>query len=223
MKVSLALRASIKYLLGVVIIALLIFLPAGSVGYWQGWLFMATLFVPILVAGVVMLIKSPALLESRLKAKEGQKEQDVVVKLSGLLFVAAFVVAGLNWRYAWLVLPDWIVWSAAVAFVLCYLLYAEVMRENAYLSRTIEVQDGQRVVDTGLYGVVRHPMYTATTLLFLAMPLVLASPISLLIMLLYIPIIVVRIIQEERFLRANLEGYAEYAERIRYRLIPYIW
>ena len=223
MKVSLALRASIKYLLGVVIIALLIFLPAGSVGYWQGWLFMATLFVPILVAGVVMLIKSPALLESRLKAKEGQKEQDVVVKLSGLLFVAAFVVAGLNWRYAWLVLPDWIVWSAAVAFVLCYLLYAEVMRENTYLSRTIEVQDGQRVVDTGLYGVVRHPMYTATTLLFLAMPLVLASPISLLIMLLYIPLIVVRIIHEERFLRANLEGYAEYAERIRYRLIPYIW
>ena len=223
MNVSLALRASIKYLLGVVIIALLIFLPAGSVGYWQGWLFMATLFVPILVAGVVMLFKSPALLESRLKAKEGQKEQDVVVKLSGLLFVAAFVVAGLNWRYAWLVLPDWIVWSAAVAFVLCYLLYAEVMRENAYLSRTIEVQDGQRVVDTGLYGVVRHPMYTATTLLFLAMPLVLASPISLLIMLLYIPLIVVRIIHEERFLRANLEGYAEYAERIRYRLIPYIW
>lgn len=223
MKVSLALRASIKYLLGVVIIALLIFLPAGSVDYWQGWLFMATLFVPILVAGVVMLIKSPALLESRLKAKEGQKEQDVVVKLSGLLFVAAFVVAGLNWRYAWLVLPDWIVWSAAVAFVLCYLLYAEVMRENAYLSRTIEVQDGQRVVDTGLYGVVRHPMYTATSLLFLAMPLVLASPISLLIMLLYIPLIVVRIIHEERFLRANLEGYAEYAERIRYRLIPYIW
>lgn len=223
MNVSLVLRASIKYLLGVVIIALLIFLPAGSVGYWQGWLFMATLFVPILVAGVVMLIKSPALLESRLKAKEGQKEQDVVVKLSGLLFVAAFVVAGLNWRYAWLVLPDWIVWSAAVAFVLCYLLYAEVMMENAYLSRTIEVQDGQRVVDTGLYGVVRHPMYTATTLLFLAMPLVLASPISLLIMLLYIPLIVVRIIHEERFLRANLEGYAEYAERIRYRLIPYIW
>ena len=223
MKVSLALRASIKYLLGVVIIALLIFLPAGSVDYWQGWLFMATLFVPILVAGVVMLIKSPALLESRLKAKEGQKEQDVVVKLSGLLFVAAFVVAGLNWRYAWLVLPDWIVWSAAVAFVLCYLLYAEVMRENAYLSRTIEVQDGQRVVDTGLYGVVRHPMYTATSLLFLAMPLVLASPISLLIMLLYIPLIVVRIIHEEHFLRANLEGYAEYAERIRYRLIPYIW
>lgn len=223
MKVSLALRASIKYLLGVVIIALLIFLPAGSVDYWQGWLFMATLFVPILVAGVVMLIKSPALLESRLKAKEGQKEQDVVVKLSGLLFVAAFVVAGLNWRYAWLVLPDWIVWSAAVAFVLCYLLYAEVMRENACLSRTIEVQDGQRVVDTGLYGVVRHPMYTATSLLFLAMPLVLASPISLLIMLLYIPLIVVRIIHEERFLRANLEGYAEYAERIRYRLIPYIW
>lgn len=223
MKASLALRASIKYLFGVVIIALLIFLPAGSLGYWQGWLFMATLFVPILVAGVVMLVKSPSLLESRLKAKEGQREQDVVVKLSGLLFVAAFVVAGFNWRYAWLVLPDWIVWSAAVVFILCYLLYAEVMRENAYLSRTIEVQEGQRVVDTGLYGVVRHPMYTATTLLFLAMPLVLASPISSLIMLLYIPLIVVRIIHEERYLKVNLEGYTEYTKRIRYRLIPYIW
>ena len=223
MKASLALRASIKYLFGVVIIALLIFLPAGSLGYWQGWLFMATLFVPILVAGVVMLVKSPSLLESRLKAKEGQREQDVVVKLSGLLFVAAFVVAGFNWRYAWLVLPDWIVWSAAVVFILCYLLYAEVMRENAYLSRIIEVQEGQRVVDTGLYGVVRHPMYTATTLLFLAMPLVLASPISSLIMLLYIPLIVVRIIHEERYLKVNLSGYVEYTKRIRYRLIPYIW
>ena len=136
---------------------------------------------------------------------------------------AAFVVAGFNWRYAWLVLPDWIVWSAAVVFILCYLLYAEVMRENAYLSRTIEVQEGQRVVDTGLYGVVRHPMYTATTLLFLAMPLVLASPISSLIMLLYIPLIVVRIIHEERYLKVNLEGYTEYTKRIRYRLIPYIW
>lgn len=223
MKVSLALRASTKYMFGVVIVAILIFLPAGSLCYWQGWLFMATLFVPILLAGVVMIVKSPALLESRLKAKEEHREQDVVVKLSGLLFIAAFVVAGFNWRYAWLVLPDWIVWSAAVVFILCYLLYAEVMRENAYLSRTIEVQEGQRVVDTGLYGVVRHPMYTATTLLFLAMPLVLASPISSLIMLLYIPLIVVRIIHEERFLKANLSGYVEYTERIKYRLIPYIW
>lgn len=223
MKASLALRASIKYLFGVVTIALLIFLPAGSLGYWQGWLFMAVLFVPILLAGVVMIVKSPALLESRLKAKEEHREQDVVVKLSGLLFIATFVVAGFNWRYAWLVLPDWIVWSAAVVFILCYLLYAEVMRENAYLSRIIEVQEGQRVVDTGLYGVVRHPMYTATTLLFLAMPLVLASPISSLIMLLYIPLIVVRIIHEERYLKVNLEGYTEYTERIRYRLIPYIW
>ena len=223
MKASLALRASTKYMFGVVIVAILIFLPAGSLEYWQGWLFMATLFVPILVAGVVMLVKSPSLLESRLKAKEGQREQDVVVKLSGLLFIAAFVVAGFNWRYAWLVLPDWIVWSAAVVFILCYLLYAEVMRENAYLSRTIEVQEGQRVVDTGLYSVVRHPMYTATTLLFLAMPLVLASPISSLIMLLYIPLIIVRIIHEERYLKVNLEGYTEYTKRIRYRLIPYIW
>ena len=223
MKSSLALRATVKYLLGVMAVALLIFLPAGSLCYWQGWLFMAALFIPILVAGVVMFLKSPALLESRLKAKEGQREQGMVVKLSGLLFVAVFVVAGFNWRYAWLVLPNWIVWCAAVVFILCYLLYTEVMRENAYLSRTIEVQEGQQVVDAGLYGIVRHPMYTATTLLFLAMPLVLASPISLLIMLFYIPLIVVRIIHEERFLKANLEGYAEYCERIRYRLIPYIW
>jgi protein-S-isoprenylcysteine O-methyltransferase Ste14 len=223
MRLRLLLSALTKYLVGVVMVGALVMLPAGSVGYWQGWLFMATLFVPILVAGVVMLVKSPSLLESRLKAKEGQREQDVVVKLSGLLFVAAFVVAGFNWRYAWLVLPDWIVWSAAVVFILCYLLYAEVMRENAYLSRTIEIQEGQRVVDTGLYSVVRHPMYTATTLLFLAMPLVLASPISLLIMLLYIPLIVVRIIHEERYLKVNLEGYTEYTKRIRYRLIPYIW
>jgi protein-S-isoprenylcysteine O-methyltransferase Ste14 len=184
---------------------------------------MATLFVPILVAGVVMLVKSPSLLESRLKAKEEHREQDVVVKLSGLLFIAAFVVAGFNWRYAWLVLPDWIVWSAAVVFILCYLLYAEVMRENAYLSRTIEIQEGQRVVDTGLYGVVRHPMYTSTIVLFLTMPMILGSPFATLIMLLYIPLIVKRITLEERLLERELQGYREYKLKVRYRLIPYIW
>ena len=212
-----------KYLLGVGVVALLIFLPAGSLGYWQGWLLMATLFVPILIAGVVMLIKSPALLESRLKAKEGQREQDVVVKLSGLLFVAAFVVAGFNWRYAWLVLPNWIVWSAAVVFILCYLLYAEVMRENAWLSRTIEVSENQKVVSTGLYGIVRHPMYTATVVLFLSMPLILGSWWAFGVFLLYIPMIVARIIDEERLLAAELDGYAEYCTQVRWRLLPFVW
>ena len=223
MKASLALRASTKYMFGVVIVAILIFLPAGSLCYWQGWLFMATLFVPILVAGVVMIVKSPALLESRLKAKEGQREQDVVVKLSGLLFIAAFVVAGFNWRYAWLVLPDWIVWSAAVVFILCYLLYAEVMRENAYLSRTIKVEEDQTVIDTGLYGIVRHPMYTATLLMFLSMPIVLGSAWALLVFGVYPILIIRRIHNEEQVLAAGLPGYTDYQQRVRWRLIPGIW
>ena len=202
---------------------LLLFLPAGSFRYWQGWLLMGILFVPMLVAGFVMLFKNPDLLRKRLNAKEEEKEQKTVVALSGLLFIAAFVVAGLNWRFQWCVLPDWTVWVAAVLFLLCYLLYAEVLRENTYLSRTIEVQENQKVIDTGLYGIVRHPMYMATTVLFLAMPLVLASPISFLIMLLYIPLIAKRIKNEEVVLEAGLEGYKEYKERVKYRIIPFIW
>ena len=222
-KNNLFIQAVGKFLLGVVIIGLLIFLPAGSLSYWQGWLFMGILFVPMFVAGLVMMARNPDLLRKRLSAKEEEKEQKMVVKLSGLLFMAAFIVAGLNWRFGWCVLPVWAVWVSAVVFLACYLLYAEVLRENTYLSRTIEVQENQKVIDTGLYGVVRHPMYSATTLLFLAMPLVLASPISFAIMLLYIPLIVIRIKNEEKVLEDGLPGYKEYKTRVNYRVIPFIW
>ena len=220
---NLLIQALAKVSLGVVLMGLLLFLPAGSLRYWQGWLLMGILFVPMLVAGFVMLFKNPDLLRKRLNAKEEKKEQKTVVALSGLLFITAFVVAGLNWRFQWCVLPDWAVWVAAVLFLLCYLLYAEVLRENTYLSRTIEVQENQKVIDTGLYGIVRHPMYMATTVLFLAMPLVLASAISFLIMLLYIPLIAKRIKNEESVLEDGLEGYKEYKERVKYRIIPFIW
>ena len=194
---SLFLQSLTKFLLGVIILGLLIFLPAGSLHYWQGWLLMGILFVPMFIAGLVMMVKNPELLRKRLNAKEQEKEQKTVVALSGLLFVAAFVVAGLNWRFQWCVLPNWAVWVAAVLFLVCYLLYAEVLRENTYLSRTVEIQEQQKVIDTGLYGIVRHPMYMATTILFLMMPLVLASPISFGIMLLYLPLIAKRIRNEE--------------------------
>ena len=223
MDAKLLTQALTKVFLGIVLMGLLLFLPAGSLRYWQGWLLMGILFVPMFIAGFVMLFKNPDLLRKRLNAKEEEQEQKTVVALSGLLFIAAFVVAGLNWRFQWCVLPDWAVWIAAVLFLFCYLLYAEVLRENTYLSRTIEVQENQKVIDTGLYGIVRHPMYMATTVLFLAMPLVLASPISFLIMLLYIPLIAKRIKNEEVVLEEGLEGYKEYKERVKYRIIPFIW
>ena len=223
MDTKLLTQALAKVSLGIVLVGLLLFLPAGSFAYWQGWLLMGILFVPMFVAGFVMLSKNPDLLRKRLNAKEEEKEQKTVVALSGLLFIAAFVVAGLNWRFQWCVLPDWAVWVAAFLFLLCYLLYAEVLRENTYLSRTIEVQENQKVIDTGLYGIVRHPMYMATTVLFLAMSLVLASPLSFLIMLLYIPLIAKRIKNEEVVLEEGLEGYKEYKERVKYRIIPFIW
>ena len=222
-KKRLFLQALGKFLLGVVVIGLLLFLPAGSLQYWQGWLLMGILFVPMFCAGLVMMAKNPELLRKRLNAKEGEKEQRTVVKLSGILFVATFVVAGLNWRFDWCVLPDWAVWVSAGLFLVCYLLYAEVLRENTYLSRTIEVQENQKVIDTGLYGVVRHPMYMATTVLFLAMPLVLASPLSFLILLLYIPLIAKRIKNEEMVLEEGLEGYKEYKRKVKYRVIPFVW
>jgi protein-S-isoprenylcysteine O-methyltransferase Ste14 len=216
-------RAISRFLLGVVILGALLFVPAGSFGYWQGWLLMGILFVPMFVAGLVMMAKNPDLLCKRLNAKEEEKEQKSVVALSGLMFIAAFVLAGLNWRFRWLVLPDWAVWTAAALFLLSYLLYAEVLRENTYLSRTIEVQQDQKVIDTGLYGIVRHPMYMATIVLFLAMPLVLASPISFLVTLLYIPLIAKRIRNEEAVLEAGLPGYADYKRRIKYKVIPFLW
>jgi protein-S-isoprenylcysteine O-methyltransferase Ste14 len=223
MNTHLFLQSLTKFLLGVIILGLLIFLPAGSLHYWQGWLLMGILFVPMFVAGLVMMVKNAELLRKRLNAKEQEKEQKTVVALSGLLFIAAFVVAGLNWRFQWCMLPNWAVWVAAGLFLICYLLYAEVLRENTYLSRTIEVQEHQKVVDTGLYGIVRHPMYTATTMLFLMMPLVLASPISFGIMLLYIPLIAKRICNEEVVLEQGLEGYSEYKQRVKYKVLPFIW
>ena len=212
-----------KVLAGLLLVALLLFLPAGTLRWQNAWLLIALLFVPMITAGFVMMKKSPELLKKRLNAKEAEGEQREVVALSGLMFIAAFVLAGLNFRFGWIVLPRWIVLAASVVFLLAYGLYAEVLRENEYLSRTIEVQEHQTVVDTGLYGIVRHPMYAATLLLFPAMPLILGSPLSFCILLLYIPIIVKRIHNEEDVLKDGLEGYAEYMTRVKYRLVPGIW
>ncbi len=216
-------KAMTRFFAGLLLVGALIFLPAGSFAYWQGWLLIGILFVPMFGAGLVMMAKDPELLRRRLKAKEEQSEQKQVIAGSGIMFLAAFVLAGLNWRFRWLLLPDWAVWAAAALFLLAYLLFAEVLRENSYLSRTIEVQEGQQVVDSGLYGVVRHPMYAATVLLFLAMPLVLASPISFVVMLAYLPLIVKRIRNEEEVLKDGLAGYEDYMKRVKYRLIPGIW
>ncbi|MBQ8727389.1 MAG: isoprenylcysteine carboxylmethyltransferase family protein [Oscillospiraceae bacterium] len=212
-----------KFLLGVILVGGLIFLPAGTFAYWNGWLLMGILFIPMFVAGIVMLVKNPDLLKSRLEGKEEQKEQSVVVKLSGLMFLAGFVVAGLGVRFGWYMLPPWAVVVAAVIFCIAYLLYGEVLRENTYLSRTIRVQENQKVIDTGLYGIVRHPMYSATLLLFLSMPLVLGSVYSFVIFLAYPFIIAKRIKHEEALLEKELEGYREYRQKVQYRLIPFIW
>ena len=212
-----------KFALGFVLVGALIFLPAGTLRFPDGWLLMGILFLPMFCAGLVMLFRSPELLRKRLGVREEQGEQRKVIAWSGLMFIAAFVTAGLNYRFGWIVMPRWTVWAAAAVFLAAYALYAEVLRENAYLSRTVEVQEGQHVVDTGLYGVVRHPMYAVTLALFLSMPLVLGSPISLAIMLCYVPLIVRRIRNEEQVLEKGLEGYAAYMERVRYRLIPGLW
>lgn len=213
----------IKITAGIVLMGLLLFLPAGTLRWADGWLLMAILFVPMFFAGVLMYFKAPDLLKSRLSAKETQSEQKDVIRYSGLMFIAAFVIAGLNYRFQWIMMPRAIVWIGVVTFLLAYCFFGEVLRENRYLSRTIEVQDGQTVVDTGLYGIVRHPMYTATVMLFLSMPLVLNSLISFIIMLAYIPIIVKRIKNEEEVLETELKGYKEYKQKVRYRLIPFIW
>lgn len=220
---DLLIKALTKFLLGVIILGVLLFLPAGSFHYWQGWLLMGILFIPMFIAGLMMMAKNPELLRKRLNAKEKEAEQKAVVAMSGLLFITTFVFAGLNWRFGWSVLPEWLVWVSALLFLTSYLLYAEVMRENTYLSRTIEVQDSQKVIDTGLYGIVRHPMYLATTVMFLAMPLVLNSPISFLIMLGYIPVIAKRIGNEEAVLEKGLEGYKDYKKKVRYKMIPFLW
>jgi len=220
---QLFIQALTKFLSGVILLGVLLFLPAGSWHFRQAWLLMGILFIPMFIAGIILMVKNPELLQKRLNAKEEQTEQKQVVALSGVLFVSAFIVAGFNWHFGWYVLPDWVVWIAASIFLFAYILYAEVLRENTYLSRTVEVQTDQKVIDTGLYGIVRHPMYMATTLLFLAMPLVLASPFSFVIMLLYLPLIVRRIRNEETILEKGLPGYREYKQRVKYRLIPFIW
>ena len=212
-----------KFALGVVVVGLLVFVPAGAIVWWRGWLFMAILFVPMFGAGLVMMAKAPDLLRKRLDADEDEDEQKSVLALSAVMFIAAFVVAGLGHRFGWPTFPAWASWAGAVVFLASYALYAEVMRENAYLSRTVEVQEGQHVVDTGLYGIVRHPMYSATILLFLSMPIVLGSPFSFVIMLAYIPIIAKRIRNEEEVLARDLPGYREYMRRVRWRLIPHVW
>lgn len=206
-----------------VLIAALIFVPAGTIRFRNGWLFMGVLFIPMFLAGIVMMCRNPELLRKRLNAKEEQSEQQSVIKLSGLMFILGFVTAGLNFRFDWLTLPDWAVWIAIAVFLLAYLMYAEVLRENTYLSRTVEVQEDQKVIDTGLYGIVRHPMYSATILLFLSMPLVLGSPVSFVIFLAYPAILAKRIRNEEKVLEAELQGYTEYKEKVKYRIIPFVW
>ena len=216
-------EALAKFGLGVVLVAALVFLPAGTLRFPNGWLLMAVLFLPMLAAGAVLIVKRPSLLEQRLKNKESRREQSLVVKLSGLMFIVGFTLAGLDFRFGWTDLPDWVSCAAAALFLLAYLLYVEVLRENPWLSRTVEVQAEQTVVDTGLYGIVRHPMYAVTVLLFLSMPFVLGSLIAFPIFLLYPFILVKRILNEEEVLKRELSGYEDYCTRVRFRLIPYIW
>lgn len=216
-------QALSKYLMGLVLFGLLLFLPAGTLEYWNAWVLIAALFGPMLVLGIVLLIKSPDLLAKRLASKEKESEQKTVVALSALMFLVSFILAGLDHRYGWTTLPSWMVWTATGVLLLSYLMYAEVMRENAYLSRIIEVQDNQKVIDTGLYGIVRHPMYSATVFLFLSMPLILGSLMSFVVMLAYIPIINTRIKNEEKVLTKGLAGYKEYKQKVRSKVIPFIW
>ena len=223
MNIKLFSQAIIKFSLGVAIVGLLIFLPAGTLSFTNGWIFMGILFIPMFLAGIVMMFKNPELLKKRLEAKEKQKDQSIIVKLSGLMFLAGFIVAGLGFRFNWYILPFGITIGGAIIFLLAYILYAEVLRENTYLSRTIQVQENQKVIDTGLYGIVRHPMYSATILLFLSIPIVLGSIFSFIIFLAYPFIIAKRIKGEEEFLEKELNGYKEYKNKVKYRLIPFIW
>ena len=223
MSMKFFLSAIAKFTLGVVLIGVLLFLPAGTMSYPQGWLLMGILFIPMFLAGLVMMAKNPALLRSRLNAKEKRGEQSLVVKLSGLMFLVGFIVAGLSFRFDWWMLPQWVSILGTVLFLASYALYAEVLRENTWLSRTIEVQEGQTVVSTGLYGIVRHPMYAVTLVLLLSMPLVLRSALAFVVFLAYPAIIAGRLLDEERFLAAELPGYSEYMQKVKWRLIPFIW
>ena len=223
MDIKLFFQAIIKYIFGVLIIGALLFIPANSFEYWNGWLFMGLLFVPMFIAGIILMIKNPELLRKRLNSREKENEQKCVLFFSGLMFLSSFIIAGLNYRYKWIEIPSIVVFISSIIFIIAYVLYAEVLRENTYLSRTIEVQDNQKVIDTGLYGIVRHPMYAVTILLFLTMPLVLGSIISFIIFLIYPFIIGKRIKNEEEVLEKDLKGYAEYQKKVKYKVIPFIW
>ncbi len=223
MLLRLFIQAIGKFLLGAVLVGVLLFLPAGTVDFFNGWLLMAILFIPMFFGGIVLMVRNPSLLQKRLKAKEIRQEQSVIIKLSGLMFVVGFVIAGLDYRFGWSSMPRAVTFAAAGVFLVAYLLYVEVLRENTYLSRVIEVQEGQRVINTGLYGIVRHPMYSVTLWLFLSMPLVLGSLYALLIFLMYPLIIAKRIQNEEVLLERELDGYREYQQKVKYRLIPFVW
>ena len=223
MNIKLFIQAIIKYVFGVLIVGGLLFIPANSIEYWNGWLFMGLLFIPMFIAGVILMIKNPELLRKRLNAKEQENEQKWVLLFSGLMFIAGFIVAGLNYKYKWIEMPNVITIISSITFIIAYILYAEVLRENTYLSRTIEVQDNQKVIDTGLYGFVRHPMYAITILLFLTMPLILGSIFSFIVFLVYPVIIAKRIKNEEEILEKNLKGYIEYRKKVKYRIVPFIW
>jgi len=223
MNIKLFFQAITKFILGVVLVGTLIFIPANTINYWNGWLFMGVLFIPMFLAGIVMMVKSPELLRRRLNAKEKEKEQKEVVLFSGLMFLVGFIIAGLNYRYSWSILPDLVPIFSSIIFLIAYILYAEVLRENTYLARTIEVEEKQKVVDTGLYGIVRHPMYSITVVLFLSMPLILGSFISFLIFLVYPFIIAKRIKNEEEVLEKDLAGYTDYKKKVKYKMIPFVW
>ena len=223
MNIKLFFQAIIKFLLGVIIVGLLLFIPAGSFNYWNAWIFIGLLFIPMFIAGIVLMIKNPELLKKRLNAKEKENKQKQVILFSALMFISGFIVAGLNYRYNWIQLPNIGVIISSILFVIAYILYTEVLRENTYLSRTIEVQDNQKVIDTGLYGIVRHPMYSMTIILFLTMPLILGSIISFIIFLIYPIIISKRIKNEEEILEKDLKGYMDYKKKVKYKIIPFIW
>ena len=216
-------QAIVKYISGLALFGALLFVPAGTIRYPNGWLLIIVLFVPMLIAGIVMMFKNPELLKKRLNAKEAEKAQKAVIAFSGIMFLAAFVVAGLNFRWKWFLLPRWAVILGTVIFLLAYAVYADVLRENTFLSRTVEVQENQTVIDTGLYGLVRHPMYSATLFLFLSMGIILGSLLSFAILFLYIPIIAKRMKNEEKVLEEGLEGYQEYKSKVKYKVIPFVW
>lgn len=220
---KLFIEAILKFLLGIILIGLLIFIPANTLKFWNGWLFMVLLFLPMFIAGIIMMIKSPDLLKSRLDVREKENEQKIVVVLSGLMFIVGFIIAGLNFRFNWINISNIIIIIASIVFIISYILYAEVLRENAFLSRTIEVKNNQKVIDTGLYKIVRHPMYFSTIFLFLSIPLILGSIISFIIFLIYPFIIAKRINNEEKVLEKELKGYKEYKQKVKYKMIPYIW